>query len=52
MILVQAGLGLAGGSMVTSSVIPAVSAAAEQAISTLLYTASQVQGSRFAGKVS
>jgi xanthine dehydrogenase YagR molybdenum-binding subunit len=41
---------ISGGSMVTSSVIPAVSAAAEQAISTLLYTASQVQGSPFAGK--
>jgi xanthine dehydrogenase YagR molybdenum-binding subunit len=41
---------ISGGSMVTSSVIPAVGAAAEQAISTLLYAASQVRGSRFAGK--
>jgi xanthine dehydrogenase YagR molybdenum-binding subunit len=41
---------ISGGSMVTASVIPAVGAAAEQAISTLLYAASQVRGSRFAGK--
>jgi xanthine dehydrogenase YagR molybdenum-binding subunit len=41
---------ISGGSMVTSSVIPAVSAAAEQAVSTLLYTVSQVRGSPFAGK--
>ena len=43
---------ISGGSLVTSSVIPAVGAAAEQAISTLLYTATQVRGSAFAGKES
>jgi xanthine dehydrogenase YagR molybdenum-binding subunit len=41
---------LSGGSMVTASVIPAVTAASDQAISTLLYTASKAGSSPFAGK--
>ena len=38
---------LSGGSMVTASVIPAVTAASDQAISTLLYTASKAGSSPF-----
>ena len=41
---------LSGGSMVTASVIPALSAASDQAISTLLFTATQSLNSPFAGK--
>jgi xanthine dehydrogenase YagR molybdenum-binding subunit len=42
---------LSGGSMATASVIPAVSAASDQAISTLLFTATQAANSPFAGKM-
>jgi xanthine dehydrogenase YagR molybdenum-binding subunit len=41
---------ISGGSMVTASVIPAVSEACDQAISTLLYTASKTPGTPFLGK--
>src|ERR1700722_4748915 len=41
---------LSGGSMATASVIPAVSAACDQAIATLLFTATQAVNSPFAGK--
>jgi xanthine dehydrogenase YagR molybdenum-binding subunit len=42
---------ISGGSMVTASVIPAVSAASDQAISNLLFTATQAANSPFAGKM-
>jgi xanthine dehydrogenase YagR molybdenum-binding subunit len=42
---------ISGGSMATASVIPAVSAASAQAISTLLFTATQATNSPFAGKM-
>jgi xanthine dehydrogenase YagR molybdenum-binding subunit len=42
---------LSGGSMATASVIPAVCAASDQAISTLLYTATQATNSPFSGKM-
>ena len=41
---------ISGGSMVTASVIPAVSAASDQAISNLLFTTTQTANSPFAGK--
>jgi xanthine dehydrogenase YagR molybdenum-binding subunit len=41
---------LSGGSMATASVIPAVTAASDQAIKTLLFTATQAVTSPFAGK--
>ena len=41
---------LSGGSMATASVIPAVSAASDQAIATLLFTTTQAANSPFAGK--
>ena len=41
---------ISGGSMATASVIPAVSAASDQAISNLLLTATQAANSPFAGK--
>jgi xanthine dehydrogenase YagR molybdenum-binding subunit len=41
---------ISGGSMVTASVIPALSAASDQAISTLLFNATQATNSPFAGK--
>jgi xanthine dehydrogenase YagR molybdenum-binding subunit len=41
---------LSGGSMATASVIPAVTAACDQAIATLLFTATQVRSAPFAGK--
>jgi xanthine dehydrogenase YagR molybdenum-binding subunit len=41
---------LSGGSMATASVIPAVTAACDQAIATLLFTATQAANSPFAGK--
>jgi xanthine dehydrogenase YagR molybdenum-binding subunit len=41
---------ISGGSMVTGSVIPAVSAACDQAISTLLFAASKIPGAPFVGK--
>jgi xanthine dehydrogenase YagR molybdenum-binding subunit len=42
---------ISGGSMVTASVIPAVSAASDQAISNLLFTATQTANSPFADKM-
>ena len=42
---------ISGGSMVTASVIPAVSAASDQAISNLLFTTTQTANSPFAGKM-
>jgi xanthine dehydrogenase YagR molybdenum-binding subunit len=42
---------LSGGSMATASVIPAVSGASDQAIATLLFTATQHANSPFAGKM-
>ncbi len=42
---------ISGGSMATASVIPAVSRASDQAISTLLFTATKAANSPFAGKV-
>jgi CO/xanthine dehydrogenase Mo-binding subunit len=41
---------LSGGSIATASVIPAVSRASDQAISTLLYTATKAANPPFAGK--
>src|SRR3984957_7959769 len=41
---------LSGGSMATASVIPAVCAASDEAISTLLFTATQATNSPFSGK--
>jgi xanthine dehydrogenase YagR molybdenum-binding subunit len=41
---------LSGGSMGTASVLPAVSAASDQAISNLLYTTTQAANSPFVGK--
>jgi xanthine dehydrogenase YagR molybdenum-binding subunit len=41
---------LSGGSMATASVIPAVTAACDQAIATLLFTAAQAANAPFAGK--
>jgi xanthine dehydrogenase YagR molybdenum-binding subunit len=41
---------LSGGSMATASVIPAVTAACDQAIATLLFTATQAVSSPFSGK--
>jgi xanthine dehydrogenase YagR molybdenum-binding subunit len=42
---------ISGGSMATASVIPAVSAASDQAISTLLFTTTQAANSPFSGKM-
>jgi xanthine dehydrogenase YagR molybdenum-binding subunit len=42
---------ISGGSMVTASVIPTVSAASDQAISNLLFTATQATNSPFADKM-
>jgi xanthine dehydrogenase YagR molybdenum-binding subunit len=42
---------ISGGSMVTASVIPAISSAVDQAISTLLFTATLAANSPFAGKM-
>jgi xanthine dehydrogenase YagR molybdenum-binding subunit len=41
---------VSGGSMATASVIPAVTAASDQAIATLLFTATQIANSPFLGK--
>jgi xanthine dehydrogenase YagR molybdenum-binding subunit len=43
---------ISGGSLVTASVIPAVSAACDQAIATLLFTASKAAGSPFRDKTT
>jgi xanthine dehydrogenase YagR molybdenum-binding subunit len=40
---------LSGGSMATASVIPAVTVACDQAIATLLFTATQIEGSIMMG---